>query len=278
MTQASADRKPSQPFRPAPAMPWASRHVAHAQTEALYAVGELVLFTLMWRPVDFEAGLVGHCTTCFDGAESRQARAFKQPTKRECPDCYGTTYEGGFRAQIIRPALMADRNAETTDAPRGVVTIDTISFETTPDFTLHKGDYLFRFDNTRFQCEERRESIVRTGFVSPMHADSFAALSTAHLEDNTSVAFRIPPTDLPLIQDVLVTRGGEVLPDLDAFSLVRPGGYLLDGVPVPATGTGLRRWSPGMWTGHGPPPEGDWAQPEDEYLDLDTGTVYRMGG
>lgn len=43
------------------------------------------------------------------------------------------------------------------------------------------------------------------------------------------------------------------------------------GVPVVARA--------GLWTGYGPPPEGDWgAQPGDEYLDLATGAVYRLGG
>lgn len=270
MPQSHADRKVSQPFRPAPAMSWTSRHTSHFQSEALYAVGELALFTLMWRPIDFERGLVTRCSTCFEGPEARQAAAFQQPTKKKCPDCYGTTYEGGFRAQIVRPTIMADRNAETTDVHRGVVTIDSLAFETTPDFTLHKGDYLFRFDNTRFQCEEKKEAIIRTGFASPQSQESFSGLSTAHLEDPTSVAFAIPPLDPTLLRNVLSTLGGQVMPDLDTFSLVRPNGYLMEGVPVLTSGTGLGN----IATGYGPPGSEVVAP---YYLDLDTGILYEAG-
>lgn len=225
-----AIRKDSQPIRTGPGQPWASDLVESSHAEALYAFGEYVIFTLMWRPKDFEMGLVGRCQTCFVGTASRQAAAFQQPTKRECPDCYGTTYEGGFRAQIIRPALLADRNQEVSEENRGVVVTDTIQMETTSDFRLHKGDYVFRGDNTRFQTEEKNEAVVRTGFGAPLTSDSSAGTTTAHREETTSVAFLIPPLNpTPVLAGLTPALGTAPLAaDLDQYSTIRPHGYLID--------------------------------------------------
>lgn len=219
-------RKEDQPYRANTDMQWAGNLVQAQHEEALYAFGELAIFTMMWRPIDFENGLVGHCTVCYDGPSARQAAAFKQPTRKECPDCFGTTYEGGYRAQIIRPTIIADRTAEMTDVPRGTVTIDTLSFETTSDFVLHKGDYLFRFDNTRFQCEEKAEAVIRDGFGPPVSDESFAGPSTAHLEDQTSVAYLIPPLDPVAIQTVLGIPGPFTVAQMEAMDTLSPNGYL----------------------------------------------------
>lgn len=219
-------RKPGQPYDAHVHQDWASNVLEAQHEEALYAYGELALFTMMWRPADFEAGLVGRCTVCFGGATSRQAAAFQQPAQRECPSCYGTTYEGGFRAQIIRPALMADRNSEVTDQARGVVVTDTIAFETTADFTLHKGDYVFRFDNSRFQVEEKSEAVVRPGFGPPLSPDSFAGASTAHKEETTSVAYRILPTDPMTLATMLSYRGPLRVGDLSVNDVIRTRGYI----------------------------------------------------
>jgi hypothetical protein len=263
-------RKEGQPYRPPAQQAWATGAVQEQNEEALYAFGELALFTLMWRPKDHEAGLVARCSTCFTGAQSRQAEAFKQPTRRECPDCFGTTFEGGFRAQIIRPALWADRNAEDTDQHRGVVVSETLNLETTGDFTLRKNDYVFRFDNTRYQVEAKTEVVLRTGFHSPETIQSFAGQTTARRENEGTVAFLIPPTDPELVGDVLGTLGGSVLPDLNLLSLIRPGGYLVEGQPVPAHGGGVSN----IVTGHGPPSPTLVVPAGSYYLDLDTGILY----
>lgn len=271
-----AIRKDSQPIRTGPGQPWASDLVESSHAEALYAFGEYVIFTLMWRPKDFEMGLVGRCQTCFVGAASRQAAAFQQPTKRECPDCYGTTYEGGFRAQIIRPAILADRNQEVSEENRGVVVTDTIQMETTSDFRLHKGDYVFRGDNTRFQTEEKNEAVVRTGFGAPLTSDSSAGTTTAHREETTSVAFLIPPVNPQVLLALIGVRGGPVVPDLDAYSTIRPNGYLLPEEPLLPTEPPMVGQH--VLTGHGPPPTDLTAPDGVDYIDLDTGKVYRAGG
>lgn len=228
MVQAHPSRKDGQPFRTTPLMDWASEQIQASHDEALYSFGELAMFTLMWRVKDHERGLVERCTTCFDGPGSRAAAVFNQPTVNECPDCFGTTFEGGFRAQVIRPTILDDRDDEITDQARGVVRMDTLNFETTTDFTLHKGDYIFRFDNTRFQTEEKDEAIVRAGFGPPLESDSFSGSASGHLEEKTSVAYRIPPTDPQVLATVLGIPGSFTVSQINALDMVRPNGYLID--------------------------------------------------
>lgn len=204
---------------------WAGSQVRSNHMEVLYLYGETVMFTLMWRPQDFDAGRVGYCTTCY--GSSRSARAFAQATERRCADCYGTTYEGGYRAQILRPALLSDRNTDSVDSERGAVITDSLTVETAPDFTCHSGDYLFRFDNARYRCEEMSETILRSGFAEADSADSISgSISAAHLEDPSSVAYLIPP-DATLLRTWLTSANlGHVVSDLSGYETVRPGGYL----------------------------------------------------
>lgn len=271
---------PALQLKPRAATPqgWADDwfHAGHVQ--ALLAYGELAMFTLMWTERDHDLGLVGRCQTCFDGVKSRQAAAFKQATERKCPDCFGTTYEGGFRAQIVRPVIMADRNVETSEEARGVVTSDSMAIETTGDFTLRRGDYLFRADGTRFQCEEGKETVLRTGFQSPARARSAALTSTAKMDDATSVAYFIPPRDPALLRIALgqADYSADIL-DLRALETVRPNGYIEAGVPETPTILVPRRVQPGLWSGYGVPPLTPFgATAGDAYLDLISGLSYTL--
>ncbi len=223
MSDAERARKFTQPIRTSVQQPYARYGVGSSHEEALDSFGEFGIFTLMWRQPDFDKGLVDRCPPCWNGVHSQQAKAFRQPQERECPACFGTTFEGGYRAQIIRPLLVSDRADVISEEERGVMTTDTLQFETTSDFTLTLGDYLFRFDNTRYQCEQNTELVMRTGFGSPFAAESLQGLATAHLEAPTSVAYKIPPADTSM----LTTAGGFNMADLDSLNvLVRPGGYI----------------------------------------------------
>lgn len=223
-------RKNEQPYQGAVHQGWSHDSVQASHEEALYAFGELGLFTLMWRPVDHEAGLVEHCSVCWasgDDKTRRRAEAYNQPTQRECPNCYGTTWEGGYRAQIIRPVIFQDRNVETTDEARGVVTTDTVSIETTGEFTMRKGDYLFRFDNTRFQGEEKGEAVLSSGFGPSFSTESFGGGPvTLHMEEKTTVAFLIPPTDPAVIWGLLAKQGPFYVDNLREFDDLAPNGYI----------------------------------------------------
>lgn len=180
-----------QPWYLRPKEHWASEQVVAQHMEALWMYGEPCLFTMMWRAQDHEEGLVELCSQCM----GRSSVAFKQPERKKCPNCYGTTFEGGIKSQIIRPTLFNDRNSEMTDSIRGTVTIDTLMVETTPDFSFRKGDFIFRADGSRFQGEEKGEGIVRTGFGNPDPDDSFrGTIPSVRLEDPTSIAYTIPPS------------------------------------------------------------------------------------
>lgn len=192
----SGDLSRKQPWVIGITQPWASEQIEGQHTEALYLFGEPCLFTMMWRAQDFEAGLVDHCHTCYD----RSAQAFRQAADSHCPDCFGTIFEGGVRAQILRPAIFADRNIERVDTIRGTVQIDQPMLETTGDFLMLKGDYVFRSDGTRYQTEQKGEAMVRTGHDQPGIGDSFrGTIPMAHLEDPTSPAYIIPPDTDDLI-------------------------------------------------------------------------------
>ena len=188
-----------QPFVVGGQQQWANDWVVAQHVEALWLYGENCVFTMLWRPQDEQAGRVGRCTHCY--TNDRAAKAFKQPpSKKGCEFCYGTTFEGGIRAQIIRPAIFADRNSEMSDVQQGTVTTDSLQVETTPDFTFHRGDYIFRGDGTRYQAEELGEGVLRTGFGLPLSANSFrGSIPIARLEDLTSVAYTIPPDGPNLI-------------------------------------------------------------------------------
>lgn len=209
---------------------WTSDWVVAQHMEALYAVGENCLFTLMWRALDVANGLVEYCSNCFEN--DRAAKAFGQPpSKKDCPVCYGTGFEGGFRAQIIRPAIWSDRNSEVVDDRSGTTTMDSLQVETTPDFVFRKGDFIFRGDGSRYQAEEKSEGVVRTGFGVPDSLDSFkGTIPVARLEDPTSVAFLIPPTTTELVDllhsslpgDLSGTPGIPTTPQAQTFEFPVP--------------------------------------------------------
>lgn len=223
-------RKTYQPFLAEGKNQWDTTLLQSQHLELLWNYGELCVYTLMWHTADFDAGLVGICMTCSSGgpqhADDRRVRAFEQPTRRRCPDCYGTTLEGGFRAQVIRPTLMADRNSVVSQGIHGEVVSDTINLETTDDITIHLGDYVFRSDGSRYQVEEKNEAVLRTGFTAPESADSYSGATTAHLEMPGTPAYDIPPSTTQLVS--LLEKIGPFLTnfDLSSIDVIRPNGYL----------------------------------------------------
>lgn len=219
---------PAQPFHLAPQEPWARNQVADSHNEALYAFGEYAYFVLMWTPKDYDDGLVDHCPRCF--VTDRFAQAYQQAGEERCPECYGSTFEGGYRARIVRPALFTDRVPDTNESPRGFLYTDQVTVETTSDFTFHHGDYVLRYDGARFQCEEASQIVVRTGFEHADPAKSIGGvIAGARLEDKNAVAYVIPPDDATVraTLNTLRVTNSHLAPDLSDLEDVRPNGYLL---------------------------------------------------
>lgn len=173
---------------------WAVEQERMRHIQPMYTVGELAMFVLLWTIRDFEVGRVVRCDQCYT-SRGVIAEAYGQPSKNKCPYCYGTTFDGGFRAVIVRPVMINDTDPNQQFQNRGVPETEDINVETTPDFQINSGDYLFRATGERFALRAPSRNTLRSGFMAPYQADtkiSYAALRASR-EDETSAAYIIPP-------------------------------------------------------------------------------------
>ncbi|MFF7198175.1 hypothetical protein ACFZAM_31265 [Streptomyces sp. NPDC008079] len=177
---------------------WAVDQERARHDQALYMIGEYALFVLLWTARDYDANLVGHCPTC---ASDRISAAYGQAARNRCPDCYGTTFTGGYRALIVRPCIFTDADDSQSFTARGVVSPQELQFETTSDFRIHSGDYVMRATGERLQMRAPQRTTIRTGFGTPYQRDTATAynLGSANVEDAEAVAYLIPPDTNDLI-------------------------------------------------------------------------------
>jgi hypothetical protein len=89
--------------------------------ETLQNFGEQCLLRLLWRAEDFTAGLVGRCIVCQDSespispdvaVQQRVAKVYGQSGNSYCPNCYGTSFNGGFQNIVYQLFMLA---ADTPD-------------------------------------------------------------------------------------------------------------------------------------------------------------------
>lgn len=194
-----------------------------AHDQALYAYGEWTIFLLMWRIDDHNAGLVGRCTNCYlpfgDVSE-----VFKQPSIRNCPVCFGTTFEGGYKARIIRPAIWNINAEEDKEQRRGEITRNSSSVQSTSDFRLRVGDYLLRGDNTRWQMRSPAPAFLRSGFstATPQLNQMGTLYTQCDIEDKSSVSYIIPVAPDPELtpEDILIPKT-HYLPDFEQYEEIR---------------------------------------------------------
>lgn len=185
---------------------WAVEQERQRHSQAIYSVGEYSMFALMWHLEDHLAGLVGRCTVCYIAA-GRIAEAYGQSTRNKCPNCFGTTFEGGYKALIVRPTIWGDTDEDEKHDRRGVVTPNDVQVETTPDFRLRQMDYVFRIDGTRWQMRVPQRVTLRTGYGHPYQSTTNLTYNhqRASQEDKDSVAFLIPPSEAEL--SLILGRG-----------------------------------------------------------------------
>lgn len=189
-----------QPYYVRDTQAWSVEQERQRHIQALFQVGEYAMFALMWHLQDFNAGLVGRCVRCTGAAGSKAAKmmdVYKQPTQNRCPDCYGTTFEGGYRALIIRPAIFSDTDESEALTARGVVNPTDINVESTTDFRVRNNDYVFRGDGDRFQLGVPARIQLRTGFGLPNQSKSAIGYNHARAsyeDPNASVAYDIGPS------------------------------------------------------------------------------------
>jgi hypothetical protein len=177
---------------------WALDQERMRHVEAVYWVGEMALFVLMWKVEDFEAGYVGRCPRCRQDphtVDGRIEQVYKQPVQALCPWCFGTTFDGGVRAKAVRPAIFTDTNEYERKSARGVTYPENTVVETTNDFRARMGDFVFRQDGSRWQLSAANGIMLRTGFMHPSQGDAGTGYTQipATREDASSVAYQIPP-------------------------------------------------------------------------------------
>lgn len=191
---------------------WAVDQERYRHDQALYTVGEYSIFYLMWSQLDLLAGLVERCARCYgtDGTiPNRKADVYNQPSNNRCPDCFGTTYEGGYRARIVRPALWADNDEDEKLDRRGVVHPESVSVESTWDFRMRGGDYIIRADGSRWRLPAApRRTTLRSGYDHPAQHDASItyARMQARLEEPGTVAYLLDPTNKIGIHTMLTAK------------------------------------------------------------------------
>jgi len=165
---------------------WAQIDQQRFHDETLQWFGEECIVRLLWRAEDAAAGLVTYCQTCQDSfnptnpdamTQARMSRAYRQTGNSYCPDCYGTTFTGGFQPVAYHLYMLA---ADTEDIRKSLSTGQfwqerpQVQFSWYP--TLRQGDLVFRVTSwngntptstgARFQVSAVDPKTVRTGPVN----------------------------------------------------------------------------------------------------------------
>lgn len=198
------------------------RHV-----EALFRWGEYAMFVLMWNLRDFEKGLVVRCPVCWGNTpgsvQERVSGVYKQAKQDNCPSCLGTTFEGGWKAKIIRPSLWDFSEDLDADGRRGQTISASASVQSTHDFQMRTGDYIFRGDGNRWSVGAQSGIHLRVGFELPLSDKNIVAFNfgQAIREDESSIAYSIEPTVSDLREILDPTRPRYPL-DFSGFEEFRP--------------------------------------------------------
>lgn len=175
---------------------WAVEQERRRHNQALWQLGETTMFCLMWHIEDFQLGLVERCRTCFT-SQGQITEVYGQSNQNKCLDCFGTTFDKGVKALIIRPAIFSDSDESETFHARGVIHPNDLSIESTPDFRIRTGDYCFRSTGDRYYLRVPERITLRTGYAEPSQSSSAIGYNHANaaVEDPASVAYLIPPAE-----------------------------------------------------------------------------------
>jgi len=151
--------------------------------EALQWYGEECVVRLLWRAEDAAQGLVTYCQTCQDSPnpaspdvniQARTSKVYRQTGNSYCPDCYGTTFTGGFKPVAYHLYMLA------SDTPEVRINLTTGQFwRENPQVQLswypqiRQGDLVIRIDDwdkdtpllssLRFQVSAVAPRTIRTG-------------------------------------------------------------------------------------------------------------------
>jgi len=199
---------------------WAYAQERLRHDQAVDTWGEYTMFVLLWHVWDLQAGLVGHCPTCYL-SQGLIAEVYGQPSQSKCPDCLGPTFEGGYKAKIVRPAMWSNNEEDYKRAARGEVVTQTTSVQSSADFRLRTGDFLLRADNTRWVMRTLSSNELHTGLsVGGPQIVLGYNYGTCAREDESSVAFLIEPT-APVLSARLNQRHAHFRQDFTDLEVVR---------------------------------------------------------
>lgn len=162
--------------------------------QALAIFGEYAMFSLMWNLEDHLKGLVERCSVCWKVNEKRAA-AYGQSSQEDCPNCFGTTFEGGYKARIVRLSLWDHNEKDREESKRGEVQRQTATVQSTHDFRLRSDDYVFRADGSRWRVQQIQSNHLRHGFQMTSNSRTPVAFTYSQVirEDESMVAYQIPP-------------------------------------------------------------------------------------
>jgi hypothetical protein len=199
---------------------WAVEQERMRHTEALWQLGELAMFCLMWTLDDFTNGLVDRCNRCYVQLGGI-SDVYGQGDQEKCPECFGTTFEGGYKALIIRPVIFGDTDKNMRQHSRGVINEDDADIESTIDFRVRTGDYLFRITGDRFALRAPQRVTLRTGFATPWQTSTAIGYNHARavIQDPADVSYIIPPDSVRLTS--VLTAVGRYPRNLSAFEDIR---------------------------------------------------------
>lgn len=211
--------------------PWAIINERLAHDQSMYALGEYSIFVMLWKITDYQANLCQRCPVCYQ-PEGAIAQVYKQSDNPKCPVCYGTTFagnHGGLKALIVRPAMWSTRSTDNmTDQARGVIVSNATQVQSTSDFRLQTGDFIFRADGTRWQIRTPNQDSGETGFEASTDPRTMIAMDYQNVmrEDESSVAYLIPP---PPVTSMALLDVGPGYPNPAQFLSIQ----VIDGPLVP---------------------------------------------
>jgi hypothetical protein len=100
---------------------WAEVDQQRFHSEALQWFGEQIIVRQLWRAEDAAIGLVDYCQQCQDSpdptnpsasVQSRVSNVYRQSGNSFCPNCFGTTFNGGFKPTCYHLYMLAADTAQ----------------------------------------------------------------------------------------------------------------------------------------------------------------------
>jgi hypothetical protein len=206
--------------------------------EALYRYGEYAMFVLMWNLRDFEKGLVARCSTCHgvsNSVQDRIADVYQQAQQDRCPNCLGTTFEGGWKAKIVRPSLWDFGEDVDAEGRRGITISAQASVQSTHDFQMHSGDGIMRGDGVRWVVQGISTHHIRVGYEVPLSTRNIIAFNFGNVvrANETDAIYDVEPKNSEDLIEMLDIHRPRTPVDFSSHDEFRAGAVLMDPYETP---------------------------------------------